>query len=63
MNYFECYPSTIVLCKHSIEAEYKLHFQFKNTVDPCGLTTYTVWRGGGDQIEYANVFNMTTHHC
>ena len=53
MIYFECYPSTIVQSKHSIEAEYKLHFQFKNIIDPCGSTTYTFWRGGG-QIEYAN---------
>ena len=52
MNYFECYPSTIVLCEHSIEAEYKLHFQFKNIIEPCGLTTYTFWkgRGGGGKL-------------
>ena len=55
MKYFECHPSTIFQSKHSSEAEYKLHFQFKNIKDPCGLTTYTFWRGGGGQIEYANV--------
>ena len=54
MIYFECYPSTIVQSKHSIEAEYKLHFQFKNIIDPCGSTTYTFWRGGGGQMKNQN---------